>query len=140
VVGHGFEPSFRIERGGGRIPRTAFLDERFNLNPAVEIIRESQALELASEIAVFINCAAVGRSSFASRAYASTAGFRFKAVSGVVWSRVSIGNMSRAHRPLSFLHNPLATVATTERDREFVACRDDDQWTIIDILAQEPAV
>jgi hypothetical protein len=50
---------------------------RFNLNPAVEIIRASQALELASEIAVFINCGAVGRSSFASRAYASTAGFRF---------------------------------------------------------------
>jgi hypothetical protein len=49
-----------------------------NLNPAVEIIRASQALELASEIAVFINCGAVGRSSFASRAYASTAGFRIK--------------------------------------------------------------
>jgi hypothetical protein len=50
------------------------------LNPAVEIIRASQALELASEISVFINCGAVGRSSFASRAYASTAGFRFKAL------------------------------------------------------------
>jgi hypothetical protein len=49
-----------------------------NLNPAVEIIRASQALDLASEIAVFINCGAVGRSSFASRAYASTAGFRMK--------------------------------------------------------------
>jgi hypothetical protein len=56
---------------------------RFNLNPAVEIIRASQALELASEIAVFINCGAVGRSSFASRAYASTAGFRFN---GLIWS------------------------------------------------------
>jgi hypothetical protein len=54
-----------------------------NLNPAVEIIRASQALELASEIAAFINCGAVGRSSFASRAYASTAGFRMNLNSAV---------------------------------------------------------
>ena len=51
--------------------------EPFILNPAVEAMMASQALELASEISVFINCGAVGRSSFASRAYASTAGFRF---------------------------------------------------------------
>jgi hypothetical protein len=50
--------------------------KKITLNPAVEIIRASQALDLAPEIAVFINCGAVGRSSFASRAYASTAGFR----------------------------------------------------------------
>ena len=36
----------------------------------------SQALELASKIAVFTNCGAVGQSSFASGAYASTAEFR----------------------------------------------------------------
>lgn len=53
IVDQRFEPSFRIERAGGAIPRTAFLDERF------------------------------------------------KAVSGVVWSRASIGNMRRAERPFT---------------------------------------
>jgi hypothetical protein len=59
------------------LPEVSLPDRNItSYNPAVEIIMASQALELASEIAVFINCGAVGRSSFASRAYASTAGFR----------------------------------------------------------------
>lgn len=93
VVDQRFEPSFQIERAGGRIPRTAFLDERF------------------------------------------------RAVSGVVWSRASIGNMSRVERPLSLVHNPLASVAMAERwgvwDREFVTRPDRDHWTATDVLAAE---
>ena len=93
IVDQRFEPSFHIERAGGQIPRTAFLDERF------------------------------------------------RAVSGVVWSRASIGNMSRAERPLSLVHNPLASVAMAERwgvwDREFVARPDRDHWTATDVLAAE---
>lgn len=94
IVDQRFEPSFHIERDGGRIPRNAFLDERF------------------------------------------------KAVSGVVWSRVSIGNMSRTERPLSLVHNPLASVGMTERwgvwDREFVIRPDGDQWVARDVLAPGP--
>lgn len=94
IVDQRFEPSFHIERAGGQIPRTAFLDERF------------------------------------------------KAVSGVIWSRASIGNMSRTERPLSLVHNPLASVAMAERwglwDREFVTRREGDHWTATDVLAAEP--
>ena len=93
VVRQGFAPSFHIERAGGRIPRTAFLDERF------------------------------------------------KAVSGVIWSRASIGNMRRAERPLSLIHNPSATVPMPQRcgvwDREFVTRADGDGWVATDILALE---
>lgn len=92
VVRQAFAPSFYIERAGGRIPRTAFLDERF------------------------------------------------KAVSGVVWSRASIGNMSRAERPLSLVHNPSATVPMPGGwgfcDREFVTRAEGDGWVATDILAR----
>ena len=66
---------------------------------------------------------------------------RFRAVSGVVWSRASIGNMRRTERPLTLVHNPVASVAMTERwgvwDREFVTRADGDQWTATDVLAAD---
>lgn len=96
IVDQRFAPSFHIERAGGRIPRTAFLDERF------------------------------------------------RAVSGVVWSRASMGNMSRVERPLSLVHNPLASVAMTERwglwDREYVTRPEGDHWTVTDLLAPGEAL
>jgi hypothetical protein len=49
-----------------------------NLNPAVKNNLASQVIELASKNAAFANCGAVRQSSFASMAYASTAGFRLK--------------------------------------------------------------
>ncbi len=93
IVEQSFEPSFRIERAGGSIPRTAFLDERF------------------------------------------------RAVSGIVWSRASIGNMRRAERPLTLVHNPVAAAAMPEHwgvwDREFVTRADGDRWTATDVLAAD---
>ncbi len=66
---------------------------------------------------------------------------QFSAVSGAIWSRVGIGNMSRTLRPLSLVHNPLATVPMPHRwgvwDREFVAIEQEDQWISTDILATE---
>lgn len=65
----------------------------------------------------------------------------FSEVSGVLWSRVGIGNMSRALRPLSLVHNPLAKVPMPQKwgvwDREFVAIHQEDHWFATDILATE---
>jgi leucyl-tRNA synthetase len=62
----------------------------------------------------------------------------FAHVSGVLWSRVSIGNMSRAERPLTFVHNPQSDVGLSQSwgvwDREFVAKNDGDRWTVEDLL------
>jgi len=80
----------------------------------------SQALELASEIAVFINCGAVGRSSFASRAYASTAGFRFNAYVPKRLYRLYRVNVAQLHDdwlgqrlldPMKIQRSELATAA-----------------------------
>jgi hypothetical protein len=64
----------------------------------------------------------------------------FSHVSGLIWSRVSIGNMSRKVRPLSFIHNPLCSNEMPQRwgvwDREFVTTRDGDAWTTSDILSE----
>jgi hypothetical protein len=101
IVETGFQPAPFIERAGGQIPRTAFLDERFSH------------------------------------------------VSGVLWSRVSLGNLSRAVRPLTFVHNPLAVVPLPERwgvwDKEYVTTRQGDDWQAVNILArravqEEPVV
>jgi len=67
---------------------------------------------------------------------------RFAHVSGILWSRVGIGNWSRAQRPLTLVHNPLATVPMATHwsawDREFVAIEKDNEWLATDILASEP--
>jgi hypothetical protein len=63
---------------------------------------------------------------------------QFAHVSGVIWSRLAIGNYERASRPLTFVHNPLAERPMPLRwgvwDREFEAVRDGDHWTASDIL------
>jgi hypothetical protein len=67
---------------------------------------------------------------------------RFSHVSGLIWSRVSIGNMSRSIRPVSFIHNPLCSDNNRlpQRwgiwDREFVATQNSDEWEASDILAE----
>jgi hypothetical protein len=66
----------------------------------------------------------------------------FSHVSGLLWSRASIGNMSRAMRPLSFIHNPLCRDYKRlpqkwgAWDREFVAAQTGHEWTATDILAE----
>jgi tyrosyl-tRNA synthetase len=63
---------------------------------------------------------------------------QFAAISGIVWSRIGIGNMSRSERPLTLVHNPLATIPMPRLwgvwDREFVTSKKDDHWLSQDIL------
>lgn len=65
----------------------------------------------------------------------------FKDVSGVLWSRISLGNLSRKTRPLTYVHNPLATHPLPQRwgvwDREYVTLVDGEDWEATDILAPE---
>ncbi|RUX29321.1 hypothetical protein EOA23_13975 [Mesorhizobium sp. M2A.F.Ca.ET.042.01.1.1] len=69
---------------------------------------------------------------------------RFADISGVIWSRVSLGNLSRRVRPLTYVHNPLAQVPLPARwgiwDREFVATPEGEGWEASDILAPAPVV
>jgi hypothetical protein len=62
----------------------------------------------------------------------------FSCTSGLLWSRVGIGNINHAKRPLSFIHNPLSDTPMPQRwgvwDREFVATENTDGWTVTDIL------
>ena len=64
---------------------------------------------------------------------------RFSDISGVIWSRVGLGCLSRKIRPLTYVHNPLADVPLPMNwgvwDREFVTVPDDDVWKANDILA-----
>jgi hypothetical protein len=66
---------------------------------------------------------------------------RFATVSGIIWSRAGIGCMARTARPLSLVHNPLATVEMAQGwgvwDREFVTRSNGDGWTAEDILSRE---
>lgn len=63
----------------------------------------------------------------------------FTHVSGVIWSRISIGNISRRQRPLTFVHNPMAVVPMPQRwgvwDREYVTSEHDGAWETVNILA-----
>ena len=63
----------------------------------------------------------------------------FADVSGVLWSRVSLGNLSRKVRPLTYVHNPLAKHPLPTRwgvwDREYVTTLDGENWAATDILA-----
>jgi hypothetical protein len=67
---------------------------------------------------------------------------RFAHVSGVIWSRISLGNLSRQSRPLTYVHNPLADVSLPTNwgiwDREFVTTPHDEEWQSTDILAAAP--
>ncbi|MCP1848201.1 MULTISPECIES: hypothetical protein [unclassified Bradyrhizobium] len=68
---------------------------------------------------------------------------RFADISGVIWSRISLGNLSRRHRPITYVHNPLAQVPLPTNwgiwDREFVTAPQGDQWETTNILAQAQA-
>ncbi|MFT4933976.1 MAG: hypothetical protein ACI9LT_000649 [Pseudoalteromonas distincta] len=68
---------------------------------------------------------------------------RFADISGVIWSRISLGNLSRRLRPITYVHNPLAQTPLPSNwgiwDREFVTTPQGDQWEANDILAQAPA-
>lgn len=68
---------------------------------------------------------------------------RFADISGVIWSRVGLGNLSRQARPFTYVHNPLAQVPLRTNwgvwDREFVTTRQGDGWEFNDILAQAAA-
>ena len=70
-------------------------------------------------------------------------GDEFQHVSGLVWSRVGIGNMRRSERPLTFIHNPFARNPMPEAwgvwDREFVAVQGEDGWEVSDILSESAA-
>jgi hypothetical protein len=65
---------------------------------------------------------------------------QFGHISGILWSRASIGNMSRDQRPLTLVHNPKAEIGLPQKwgvwDREFVASEADDRWTATDVLAK----
>lgn len=65
---------------------------------------------------------------------------RFAEISGVIWSRIGIGNLSRQVRPITYVHNPLAQTPLPLNwgvwDREFVTTRRGDKWEANDILAQ----
>ncbi len=67
---------------------------------------------------------------------------RFADISGVLWSRIGLGNLSRQIRPLTYVHNPLAHRPLSERwgvwDREFVTRQHGENWQTTDILAHEP--
>lgn len=67
---------------------------------------------------------------------------RFAHVSGVIWSRISLGNLSRRSRPLTYVHNPLAQVLLPINwgvwDREFVTTPQGEEWEATDILAPTP--
>ena len=62
----------------------------------------------------------------------------FADISGVIWSRIGIGNLSRQVRPISYVHNPLAQTPLPTNwgvwDREFVTTRHGDEWQANDIL------
>lgn len=65
---------------------------------------------------------------------------RFADISGVIWSRISIGNLSRQHRPITYVHNPLAQTPLPTNwglwDREFLTTQHGNEWQANDILAQ----
>ena len=63
----------------------------------------------------------------------------FSPVSGVIWSRLGIGNMVRAERPLTFVHNPMARVPMRASwgvwDKEFVTQEREGEWEARDVIA-----
>jgi hypothetical protein len=68
---------------------------------------------------------------------------RFADVSGVIWSRVGLGNLSRRVRPITYVHNPLAQTPLLRNwgiwDREFVTTPRGNGWEAHDILAPAAA-
>ncbi len=67
----------------------------------------------------------------------------FADISGVIWSRIGLGNLSRKIRPVTYVHNPHAQVPLPSNwgvwDREFVATHNDNELSFLDILTPPPA-
>lgn len=65
---------------------------------------------------------------------------RFADISGVIWSRISMGNLFRCVRPITYVHNPMAQVPLPTNwglwDREFVTAPQSNGWVSNDILAK----
>jgi hypothetical protein len=63
----------------------------------------------------------------------------FSHVSGLLWSRASIGTLGYERAPLSLIHNPMATVPMPRMwgvwDKEFVTNLDGSSWECSDVLA-----
>jgi hypothetical protein len=61
-------------------------------------------------------------------------------ISGIIWSRVSIGNFDRNVRPVSMIHNPVSQVRMPEGwsawDREYIARAHGDGWLVQNIVAE----
>jgi hypothetical protein len=89
-----------------------------------------QGFQASFEIVRHGQKAAVPRTAFVGREFAP--------ISGIVWSRIGIGNMSRSERPLTLVHNPCAAIAQPVRwgvwDREFITIRTRTYWAAGDIL------
>ena len=64
----------------------------------------------------------------------------FEVISGVLWSRIGLGNLSRDVRPLTMVHNPFATSPISHGwgpwDREYVAREAENEWIVDNIRAQ----
>jgi hypothetical protein len=64
---------------------------------------------------------------------------RFAHISGVVWSRVGVGNMCRQVRPLTFVHKPRAAISMPHSwgvwDHEYIYSEYEDRWEVRDILS-----
>ena len=65
---------------------------------------------------------------------------RFADISGVIWSRIGLGNLSRRVRPITYVHNPMARVSLPTNwgiwDREFETTKQNESWQATDILAR----
>lgn len=66
-------------------------------------------------------------------------GEQYSHISGIIWSRIGLGNMSRDVRPVTFVHNPNADIPMKENwgvwDHEFVMRDKGQYYEIVDILS-----
>lgn len=73
----------------------------------------------------------IARSAFMQPAYSM--------ISGVLWSRIGLGNLSRQERPLTMVHNPFATNPVDHGwgpwDGEYVAREAEIEWIVDNIRA-----
>ena len=63
----------------------------------------------------------------------------FELISGVLWSRIGLGNLARDVRPLTMVHNPFSICPVEHGwgpwDREYVARETETEWVIDNIRA-----
>lgn len=103
------EQFIRVNRENGEVVEEGFL--------------ESWTIERAN--------GAIDRTAFLTGEYAH--------ISGLIWSRVGIGNFYTRVRPISLIHNPMSDVLMPESwnvwDREYVARRQGENWQVENIRA-----